>query len=58
MRIVRACLLAFLIVVISSSTYAQAAAPPDVDARISKLVDSISESRMEVSAYVAAPPTH
>ena len=31
----------------SSSVYAQSAAPSEVDARISKLVDSISESRME-----------
>src|SRR5262245_50815858 len=47
MRIVQACLPALLIVVISSSEYAQSTAPSDVDARIWKLIDSISESRME-----------
>ena len=47
MRIVQPCLSAILLVVISSSAYAQSDAPSDVDARISKLVGSISESRME-----------
>src|SRR5262245_27621936 len=47
MRIVQPCLSALLIVVISSSAYAQSDAPSDVDARISKLIGSISESRME-----------
>ena len=47
MRIVQACLPAFLIMVISSSAYGQSTAPADIDPRISKLIDSISESRME-----------
>jgi len=47
MRIVQPCLCALLIVVISSSAYAQSPAPSDLDARISKLIDSISETRME-----------
>ena len=47
MRIVQACLPALLIVVVSSSAYAQSDVPSDVDARVSKLIDSISESRME-----------
>jgi peptidase M28-like protein len=47
MRIVQACLSALLIVVISSSAYGQSDVPADVDARVAKLIDSISESRME-----------
>jgi peptidase M28-like protein len=40
-------LIAVIVIVVSSSVYAQSAAPSDIDARISKLIDSISESRME-----------
>ncbi len=47
MRIVQACVTTLLIVVSSASAYGQSAPSSDVDARIAKLVDSISESRME-----------
>ena len=47
MRIVQASLPMLLTVVMSSSVYAQSTAPSDADARVLKLIDSISENRME-----------
>ena len=38
---------AAVLIFVSSGLWAQSAAPPDADARISKLIASISESRME-----------
>src|SRR5215213_7204117 len=47
MRVIPGSVAAALILLLCSVAYAQAAAPADVDARISKLVESISPSRME-----------
>jgi hypothetical protein len=46
-RIVRIVLFVLVVLMGSAAVYAQSAAPSDVDARISKLVDSISETHME-----------
>jgi len=46
-RIVRLVRVVLVLPLLSSLLYAQTTAAPDVDARISKVIDSISESRME-----------